>query len=64
MITLLIYVLILLIFFSVLFYVVRMIPLPAPFAMLAQAVVGLVLLLVLLDLLLGGRFVGLGRPWP
>jgi asparagine N-glycosylation enzyme membrane subunit Stt3 len=61
MIGLLLYVLVLLIFFSILFYVVRMIPLPPPFGMVAQAVIGLILLLVLLDLLLGGRFVGFPR---
>ena len=58
MISLLIYVLILLLIFGVILYVVRLIPLPPPFALIAQAVVGLILLLVLLDLLLGGRFVG------
>jgi hypothetical protein len=60
---LLIYILILLLIFGVILYVVRLIPLPPPFALIAQAVVGLILLLVLLDLLLGGRFVGFPRPW-
>jgi hypothetical protein len=54
----------LLIIFSVIFYIIRLIPLPPPFGVVAQAVVGLILLLILIDMLLGGRFVGFPRYGP
>jgi len=53
MIVLLMYVLILLLIFGVVFYVIDQIPLPAPWGNIAKVIVGLILLLILLQLLLG-----------
>jgi len=61
---LLVYILILCLFFGLILWVIRSIPMPEPFGMIAQAVVGLILLLVLLDMLLGGRFIGMPRLGP
>lgn len=55
MITLLIWVLILCMFFGLAVYVVQTIPLPQPFAAVALAVVGLVFLLIILSMVV---------PWP
>ena len=54
MISILVYILVLCLVFGVCLYVVRTIPLPAPFGMVAQAIVALVFLLVLLDIFFGG----------
>jgi uncharacterized membrane protein (GlpM family) len=59
MISILIYILILCLVFGVVYYVITLLPLPPPFALIAQVILALVLVLCLLDLLLGGRFVGL-----
>jgi hypothetical protein len=39
--------------------VITLLPLPAPFGLIVQVILALVLVLCLLDILLGGRFVGL-----
>lgn len=59
MISALIYILVLCLVFGIILYVVRMLPLPEPFGVIAQAIVALILLLIILDMLLGGRFLGL-----
>jgi hypothetical protein len=46
------------------FYIIRLLPLEPPFAAVAQAIVGLILLLILIDMLLGGRFIGFPRLGP
>jgi hypothetical protein len=46
--------------FGVIDYVLQMLPLPPPFALIVQVILALVLVLLLLDILLGGRYVGLG----
>jgi hypothetical protein len=56
LITLLVYCLV----FGVLYYVISLLPLPPPFGQIAQIVLALILLLVVVDLLLGGRFLS----WP
>jgi hypothetical protein len=60
MIQLLIYVLVILLIFGVIFYVIDLFPGPPNFKLIAKAILALVLLLVLLDLVLGGGF--LQRP--
>jgi len=47
--------------FGVIYYIVTLLPLPPPFALIAQVILALVLVLCLLDILMGGRFVG--GPW-
>ena len=64
MIQLLVYILVLCLFFGLILWVIRSIPLPEPFGAVAQAVVGLILLLILIDMLLGGRFIGIPRLGP
>jgi hypothetical protein len=54
MIGLLITLLFLLIVFGVLFYVISLLPLPHPFGVIAQLLVGLILLLIVLGMVLGG----------
>jgi uncharacterized membrane protein (GlpM family) len=61
MISILIYILILCLVFGVIYYIVTLLPLPPPFALIAQVILALVLVLCLLDILMGGRFVG--GPW-
>jgi hypothetical protein len=56
----LVYILILCLIFGVIYYVLQMLPLPPPFALIVQVILALVLVLLLLDILLGGRYVGLG----
>ena len=60
MIDALVYILILCLIFGVIYYVLQMLPLPPPFALIVQVILALVLVLLLLDILLGGRYVGLG----
>ena len=50
---LLIYVLILLIVFGAIWYVINQLPLPPPFGLIAQVVVGVILVVMLLSLLMG-----------
>lgn len=52
MIELLITLLIVLLVFGVLFYCIQLIPLPHPFALIAQLILGVILILVLLSYLL------------
>ena len=60
MISLLIWVLILLLIFGVFFWVIDLIPYGEPsFKMIAKAILAIVLLLILIDALVGGR---LGLP--
>lgn len=59
MIGLLLNLVIIVVVFGVIYYIVGLLPLPEPFGRIAQIVLGLVLLLVLLDLLLGWG----GRTW-
>lgn len=54
MISLLISILILAIIFGLIWWVVTLIPLPAPFAKVAQAAVALIFLIVLLSIAFGG----------
>lgn len=61
MISLLIYILVLFLFFGVIMWVIQTLPIPHPFNMVAQGVLALILLLIVLDILLGGRFIGLPR---
>jgi hypothetical protein len=58
----LVYILILCLIFGVIYYVLQMLPLPPPFALIVQVILALVMVLFLLDILLGGRWVGLGPP--
>ena len=60
MIDALVYILIQCLIFGVIYYVLQMLPLPPPFALIVQVILALVLVLLLLDILLGGRYVGLG----
>jgi uncharacterized membrane protein (GlpM family) len=53
MIELLIWVLILVLVFGVIWYIISLIPLPPPFAQIAQIIVAVVLLLIIVSLLLG-----------
>jgi len=64
MISVLIYIIILLLVFSVFWWILQTIPLPPPFGMIAHVVIALILLLVLLDVVLGGRFLALPRWGP
>jgi hypothetical protein len=63
MISLLIYALLLLVVFGVIFYVIDLLPLPGNFAMIAKIIVGLVLLLILINMVLGLPGMPIGRPW-
>jgi hypothetical protein len=54
MITLLIWLLFLVIIFGLVWWIITLIPLPAPFGQVAQVVVAVIFLLVLLSVLLGG----------
>jgi hypothetical protein len=62
MIDTLVYLLILCVIFGVIYYVLTLLPLPAPFGLIVQVILALVMVLFLLDILLGGRWVGLGPP--
>lgn len=53
MISLLIYALILLLVFGVLFYVIDLLPLPGNFGLIAKIIIGLVLLIILINMVLG-----------
>lgn len=53
MITLLIYLLILLLIFGVIFYVIDLLPLPSNIALIGKIILGLVLLLVLINMVVG-----------
>jgi hypothetical protein len=50
---LLLYVVILLIVFGAIFYVIQLLPIPYPFGLIAQIVVGVILVVFLLSLLVG-----------
>jgi hypothetical protein len=54
MIDLLIYLLVLCLIFGLIFWVIRQIPLPAPFASIAIAVIGVIFIIILLSMLVGG----------
>lgn len=54
MVTLLVWLLILLIFFGVVILIIRMIPLPAPWTNVAIAIVALIFLLIVLSAVMGG----------
>ena len=54
MIDLLIYIIVLMIVFGLLFYLVQMLPLPEPFAMIVRAAVILIAILVVLSVAFGG----------
>jgi hypothetical protein len=64
MISLLIYALLLLLVFGVIFYVIDLLPLPGNFGLIAKIIVGLVLLIILINLVLGlpGIGTGVGPP--
>ena len=62
MIDVLVYLLVLCLIFGVIYYVLTLLPLPPPFALVVQVILALVMVLFLLDVLLGGRWVGLGPP--
>jgi hypothetical protein len=62
MIDILVYLLILCLIFGVIYYVLQLLPLPPPFMLIVQVILALVMVLFLLDILLGGRWVGLGPP--
>ena len=59
MISILIYLLCVALVLSVVIYIIRLLPLPAPFDVVAQAIVALIFLLLLVEMLTGGRFTGL-----
>jgi|KBSMisStandDraft_5_1062788.scaffolds.fasta_scaffold03443_3 hypothetical protein len=54
MIDLLIYLLVLCLIFGLIFWVIRQLPLPAPFASIAIAVTGVICIIILLSMLVGG----------
>jgi len=53
-ITLLIWVLVLCLVFGVVFYVIQLLPLPAPFHHIAYAIIALIFVLILISMLMGG----------
>lgn len=53
MIDLLLYVLILLVVFGGIWYVLTLLPLPAPFGLIAQVVIGVIFVVFLISLLMG-----------
>lgn len=59
MIGLLVNLLILVLIFGVAYWIITLIPLPPPFALVAQVVLALILLIVLVEFLLGGA----GLEW-
>lgn len=54
MLTLLIWILVLCLFFGVILYVVQLLPLPAPFHHIAYAIIALIFVLLIISMLLGG----------
>jgi hypothetical protein len=60
MISLLITVLIVCIVVALLIWIVRILPIPAPFGLIAQAVIGVIALIWVLELLLGSGGLSLG----
>jgi len=61
MVSLLVWILVLCLVFGIVVWIIQLLPLPPPFGMIAQAVVALILLLIVLDVLLGGRFLSMPR---
>jgi hypothetical protein len=59
MLNLLAFLIIMLLVATLALYIMRMLPLPEPFGVVLQALVALLILLALLDLIFGGRFLGI-----
>ncbi len=62
MIGLLVWILIVALIFGLIFWVLGMIPLPAPFDVIARVVVGVIFIIILLSMVFGGAGWGPGFP--